>query len=89
MRNFGIELEVVTAAPQSAAVGMTIAAMERQSKGAFFIVQINRRDGDVFSAPPGTAIVGEGDGVVLMGRANRAEVLTSLFEPRLRMGARG
>jgi Trk K+ transport system NAD-binding subunit len=88
LHNFGIELEVVTAAPQSLAVRMTVAAIERQAKGAFFIVQINRRDGDVFTAPPATTVVGEGDGVVLIGRPNRAEILTSLFEPRVR-GARG
>jgi voltage-gated potassium channel len=88
LHNFGIELEVVTAAPQSPAVRMTVAGIERQAKGAFFIIQINRRDGDVFTAPPSTAVIGEGDGVVLIGRPNRAEVLTSLFEPRVR-GARG
>jgi voltage-gated potassium channel len=89
LRSFGIELEVVMAAPQSPAVRMTVAAIERQARGAFFIVQINRRDGDVHTGPPGTAIVGEGDGVVLIGRPNRAEILTSLFEPRRRAGVRG
>jgi voltage-gated potassium channel Kch len=88
LHNFGIELEVATAAPQSDAVRMTVAAIERQAKGAFFIVQINRRDGDVFTAPPATTVVGEGDGVVLIGRPNRAAILTSLFEPRVR-GPRG
>jgi voltage-gated potassium channel len=89
LHNFGIELEVVTAAPQSVAVNMNVAAIERHAKGAFFIVQINRRDGDVFTAPPATAVVGEGDGVVLIGRPNRSALLTSLFEPRVRTGARG
>ncbi len=88
LHNFGIELEMVTAAPQSAAVRMTVAAVERQAKGAFIIVQINRRDGDVFTAPPAEAVIGEGDAVVLIGRPNRAALLTSLFEPRVR-GARG
>jgi voltage-gated potassium channel len=68
---------------------MTVAAIERQAKGAFFIVQINRRDGDTYTAPPATAVVGEGDGVVLIGRPNRSALLTSLFEPRLRTGVRG
>lgn len=89
LHNFGMELEVVTAAPQSPAVKMTVAAIERQAKGAFFIVQINRRDGDTYTSPPATAIVGEGDGVVLIGRPNRSALLTSLFEPRLRSGVRG
>jgi voltage-gated potassium channel len=89
LHNFGVELEVVSAAPQSPAVRMTVAAIERQSKGAFFIVQINRRDGDVFTSPPPETVVGEGDGVVLIGRPNRAAILTSLFEPRQRFSARG
>ncbi|SHL79590.1 hypothetical protein SAMN05444159_6840 [Bradyrhizobium lablabi] len=59
-----------------------------KSRGANDVIQINRRDGDVFTAPPATTVVGEGDGVVLIGRPNRADLLTSLFEPRLR-GARG
>jgi voltage-gated potassium channel Kch len=89
LHNFGMELEVVTAAPHSPAVNMTVAAIERQARGAFFIVQINRRDGDVFTAPPATTSVGEGDGVVLIGRPNRSAILTSLFEPRMRAGVRG
>ena len=88
LHNFGMELQVVNAAPQSPAVRMTVSAIERQAKGAFFIIQINRSDGDVFTSPPSTTVVGEGDGVVLIGRPNRAEILTSLFEPRVR-GARG
>jgi voltage-gated potassium channel len=70
-----MELEVVTAAPQSPAVYMTVAAIERQAKGAFFIVQINRRDGDVHTAPPADTVIGEGDGVVLIGRPNRTSIL--------------
>jgi voltage-gated potassium channel len=89
LHNFGVELEVITAAPNSMSVNMNVGAIERHSKGAFFIVQINRRDGDVFMAPPPTAIVQEGDGVILIGRPNRSAVLTSLFEPRVRAGARG
>jgi len=89
LRTFGLELEIVTAAPQSQAVRMTVAAVERQAKGAFFIVQINRRNGDVQNAPPGDAVIGEGDGIVLMGRPNRAELLTTLFDPRQKVGVRG
>jgi Trk K+ transport system NAD-binding subunit len=89
LHNFGLELEVITAAPQSPAVGMSVAALERQAKGAFFIVQINRRDGDVHTTPPANATLADGDGVVLIGRPNRSAVLTSLFEPRIRASARG
>jgi Trk K+ transport system NAD-binding subunit len=89
LRTFGIDLEIVTAAPHSPAVRMTVAAIERQGRGTFFIVQINGRDGDVQTDPPGNTIVREGDGLVLIGRPNRAEVLASLFEPRRRAGVRG
>ncbi len=80
---------MVTAAPQSPAVHMTVAAVERQAKNAFFIVQINRRHGDVHTNPPPDTVVGEGDGIVLIGRPNRAAILTSLFEARERIGPRG
>ena len=89
LHNFGMDLEVITVAPRSAAARMTVAAIERQAKGAFFIVQINRRDGDVFTNPPDTTTIGEGDGIVLIGRANRAAILTALFEPKTQLGARG
>jgi voltage-gated potassium channel len=89
LHNFGVELEVITAAPQSPAVNMSISAIERQAKGAFFVVQINRREGDIFTAPPEGTVVREGDGVVLIGRPNRSAILTALFEPRIRSGARG
>ncbi len=89
LHSFGMELEVITAEPRSPAAGMSVQAIERQSKGAFFIVQINRRDGDVHTNPPAATLVGEGDGVVLIGRPNRAEMLTALFHPKAFSGARG
>jgi voltage-gated potassium channel Kch len=89
LRTFGIELDVITVAPDCPADRMTVAAIERQARGSFFIFQINRRDGDVFTNPPATTIVQESDGVVLIGRPDRAAVLPSLFEPRRRTGVRG
>jgi voltage-gated potassium channel Kch len=89
LRTFGMDLDVVTAAPHSPAARMTVAAIERQARGSFFILQINRADGDVFTNPPGNTVVREGDGVVLMGRGNRAETLAALFTPRHRVGVRG
>jgi Trk K+ transport system NAD-binding subunit len=89
LNNFGMELEVITGAPRSAAARMSVSAIERQARGAFFIVQINRRDGNVFTDPPPATIIDEGDGVVVIGRANRAAVLTALFEPKSHLGARG
>jgi voltage-gated potassium channel len=89
LRTFGMELEVVTAVENSAAVRMTVGAIERQARGTFFVVQINRHDGDIHTDPPSTAVVREGDGVVVIGRAARSESLAALFEPRRRAGVRG
>jgi voltage-gated potassium channel len=89
LRTFGIELEVVTAVQHSAAILMTVGAIERQARSAFFVVQINRRDGDVHTNPPPDTVVREGDGVVVIGRAGRGEALAALFEPRRRAGVRG
>ena len=89
LRTFGMELEVVTAVQHSAAVRMSVGAIERQAKGDFFVVQINRRDGDVHTDPPADTVVGEGDGVVVIGRSTRSEAIAALFEPRRRAGVRG
>jgi hypothetical protein len=39
---------------------MTVTAVERQAKGAFFVIQINRSDRDVFTALPPATVIGEG-----------------------------
>jgi voltage-gated potassium channel len=89
LRTFGMELEVVTAVQHSAAARMSVGAIERQARGAFFVVQINRAGGDVHTDPPAEAAVREGDGVVVIGRSNRGEAIAALFEPRRRAGVRG
>jgi voltage-gated potassium channel len=89
LRTFGMELEVITAVQDSAAVRMTVGAIERQAKGTFFVVQINRRDGDVHTDPPADTILREGDGVVVIGRPSRAETLAALFAARRRVSVRG
>jgi Trk K+ transport system NAD-binding subunit len=89
LRTFGIELEVVTAVQHSAAISMTVSAIERQARAAFLVVQINRSDGDVHTNPPPDTVVREGDGVVVIGRSGRGEALAALFEPRRRAGVRG
>ena len=52
LRSLGLEMEVIAAAPGSPIVGQTIEAVEARANGAFFIVQINRRDGDAITQPP-------------------------------------
>jgi K+/H+ antiporter YhaU regulatory subunit KhtT len=68
---------------------MTVGAIERQVRGAFLVVQINRSDGDVHTNPPPYTVVREGDGVFVIGRPSRGEAIAALFEPRRRVGVRG
>jgi voltage-gated potassium channel len=89
LHGLGVELEAITAAPGSAAAGMTVAAIERRARGSFFIVRIKKPNGDVYSNPEATTVISGGDGVVLFGRPSRATALLSLFEPRRRVGVRG
>lgn len=88
LQSLGLDIEVVVAAPKSPAIGMTIEAIEQQSDGAFFIVQINRRGGEAITRPDGSLVVQESDGLVLVGRGAKARALGALFEAGGRAGFR-
>ncbi len=68
LHTLGLNLDVMTAAPQSPAVGRTVAEVEHAADGAFFVVQINRRDGTTLSHPDPALRIEAGDGLVLIGR---------------------
>ncbi len=88
LRNFGMDLQSHAVAPRSPAANLTVGALERQAKGAFFVVQINRIDGDVHLNPPENETLQEGDSVLTLGRPDRAAAASRLFEPRQLGGAR-
>jgi Trk K+ transport system NAD-binding subunit len=67
---------------------MTVGALERQAKGAFFIIQINCADGDVHLNPPENETMHEGDTVLTLGRPDRGAAVANLFESRQLGGAR-
>jgi voltage-gated potassium channel Kch len=75
--DLGMEIEVVTAREGTAAVGLTIAALEDRARSAFFVVQLNPRDGEAVTRPPGDTRIGAGDGLVLVGRSGAA--LSAIF----------
>jgi voltage-gated potassium channel Kch len=77
LRNLGLDLEVVVAAERSIADGATIAELEERAKGAFFVVQINHRNGEVFTRPPPETRVQAGDGLLVVGRG--AGPVSSIF----------
>ncbi len=79
LTDLGLEIEVVVVREGSAAVGATVADLEQRGKGAFFVVQINRQNGESVTRPPGNAQVAVGDGLVVVGRngSNFSTVFTS------------
>ena len=79
LHTLGLEIDVVSAAPESSIVGQTVAAVEAESNGAFFIVQVNRRDGLAFTNPAPDLRIEAGDGVVFVGRGAKARALNNLF----------
>ena len=79
LRDLGLQLEVVTVTEGAGAIGATIAEMETRAKGGFFVVQLDRRDGDVMTRPPGATRFEAGDGVLMVARADAAAI-TALFE---------
>jgi voltage-gated potassium channel Kch len=68
LRDLGLEMEVAVAAEGTAVAGLTIAGLETLAKGAFFVVQINRRNGENVTRPPGDLRIEVGDGLVVVGR---------------------
>jgi Trk K+ transport system NAD-binding subunit len=82
LQSLGLELEVVAAAPGSPIVGNTVEAVEQQGNGAFFIVQLNRREGEAITHPDGNTLIEAGDGIVIVGRRAKARALSGLFAAR-------
>ena len=85
LHRLGLDMDVIPAAEGSPAVGRTIEALERDAEGAFFVVQINRRDGEAITRPDPSTRVEAGDGLVLIGRFLGAR---GLFESGGRVGFR-
>jgi voltage-gated potassium channel Kch len=73
--SLGLSMETVAVAPDSPAAGQTIEWVEREANGAFFVVQINYRDGETVTRPEKETGIKAGDGLVLVGRGVRARQL--------------
>jgi voltage-gated potassium channel len=77
LRNLGLAMEVVVVPEKGALTDLTIEQIETRASGAFFIVQLNRRDGEAITGPDKTLRVEAGDGVVVVGRSGQA--ISALF----------
>jgi voltage-gated potassium channel len=88
LRNLGLVIEVVVAPEGGALTGLTIEDIEARTNSAFFVIQVNRRDGDAITGPGKTARIESGDGVVVVGRS--AQAINALFAaPRQTTGRSG
>jgi Trk K+ transport system NAD-binding subunit len=65
---FGLQMEMVVAAEEGGLAGMTVAEIERQANGGFFIVELKHRNGTTTTRPSGETSIEVGDGIVVVGR---------------------
>jgi voltage-gated potassium channel Kch len=77
LRDLGLDVELLIAAERSQAAGSSIEALERLAKGAFFVVRINRKSGDIVTRPSRGVRIETGDGVLVVSR--NAGAVTSYF----------
>ena len=75
LHSLGLELELVVVETGSAFTGRTVDEIESQVGPAFFIVAIDRPKSAMITRPNGATRIEPSDGVVILGRANRAEAL--------------
>jgi len=79
LRDLGLLMEVVTVTDSSTAVGATVGELERRARGACFVVQLDRRNGEVITRPGHDVRFEAGDGVLVVTRSEAAAV-RALFE---------
>jgi voltage-gated potassium channel Kch len=87
LRNLGLVIEVVVAPEGGALTDLTVEEIESRTNSAFFIVQINRRDGDAITGPDKKTRVEAGDGVAVVGRS--AQAINALFQAPRQTGRSG
>lgn len=83
LRTLGLEIEVVVAAEGSSFAGLTVEEIERRAERSFFIIAVEHAGSGKAERPlPGTR-VNAGDGVTIMGRSGRANILNKFAEAAL------
>jgi Trk K+ transport system NAD-binding subunit len=68
LRDLGLELHVVQISEGTAVARQTVSELEARAKGALFVVQVERPDGECVTRPPGDFRLEPGDGLVVIGR---------------------
>ncbi len=73
-----LDIEVVIVPGDSPLKDASVEEIEARSEGQFFIVQINRQNGDVIHISDRSQTVQGGDGIVILGRS--ANAARTMFE---------
>ena len=84
---FGLELEVATVVADSAMTGETVGEAERRGQGAFFIVQVDRANGQSILHPGEDVRIESNDKVVIVVRGSRVSAGAIFSTPRGRIRA--
>ncbi|NDJ17508.1 potassium channel family protein [Myxacorys almedinensis] len=84
-----IQVDEVAIAPNSPMVGSTIGDVEVRSKGTFIIVAIRRADGTTITHPPQSALLIEGDVVIVLGHRGDTPQFVKKFVVKDKMLYRG
>lgn len=79
LRDLGLHLDMITVPQGAGAVGHTVAEVEERGRGAFFVVQIDRKSGETITRPGGEVRFEAGDGVLVVARA-KFTALAAVFQ---------
>ncbi|MDR3513922.1 MAG: NAD-binding protein [Caulobacteraceae bacterium] len=77
LRDVGLDIEMVVVGERSAAAGANVEDLERGARGAFFVLQVNRRGGETVMRPPLDLKIEAGDSLVVVAR--RAGAVSAFF----------
>lgn len=86
LRDMGLDAEAVVVAARGPAAGATIETLERNAKGAFFVAQINRPDGEVVTRPPLDLVIEVGDRLLVVGRSRAISAFFAAPPERSKVG---
>ena len=89
LQDLGLKLEAVTVAGNSGMSGLTVGDAERHGQGAYFIVQIDRGNGQSLIHPGEDVRIEGGDTVILMVRGNHVAAGAVFSSARGRVGRMG
>jgi voltage-gated potassium channel len=76
----GLNLFTHPVSPDGSCAGLTVAEVEARAAGSLFILGVDKHNGQRVNRPSPDTVIEAGDGVVLLSRDGKAEVVASLFD---------